>query len=226
MRLMDKKAFKDFVMILQNIWHSHNNALFRGKEEEASLFWDRTKTLVDDFWIHNFTNKPIIPQTHSPQKLEKPPNEYIKINMDAAMADDKIGIGVIARDRDGFVLGGIASCKAEHMSAEWAELCALVEGINLVRTNNFEMVIFETDYASIVNRFRKNQEDVTIIVHRFKVIMYMLDSFSEVDVKWIERSRNKVADHLSRLALTKKCNLLFGMEYPSDIHHIVIFDSF
>lgn len=96
MCLMDRKAFEDFVTILWNIWNSCNNALFRGKEEDVSVIWDRAMTLVADFRIYNLTNKSILPKMPSPQKQEKPPNVYIKINMYAAMGDGKIRIGIIA----------------------------------------------------------------------------------------------------------------------------------
>ncbi|MBA0753692.1 hypothetical protein Gogos_020985 [Gossypium gossypioides] len=93
-------------------------------------------------FIYNLTNKSILPKRPSPQKWDKPPNRYIKINMYAAMSDGNIGIGIISRDCDGLVLKGIVACKAEHMNAEWAKFNALVEGINLACTNNFKKVIF------------------------------------------------------------------------------------
>ncbi|MBA0877477.1 hypothetical protein Goshw_013022 [Gossypium schwendimanii] len=100
-----------------------------------------------------------------PQKREKPPIEIIKINVDATIVDSKIGIGVIPRDSDGFVLGGNVGVKGEHMCVEWAELSVLIEGTNWDRSHNYNKVIFEFNCASLVNRFRKHQEDITILEH-------------------------------------------------------------
>ncbi|MBA0732276.1 hypothetical protein Gogos_016379 [Gossypium gossypioides] len=42
-RLLDKKAFKDRISILWNIWNNRNNAIFRCKDEDARIVWDRAK---------------------------------------------------------------------------------------------------------------------------------------------------------------------------------------
>ncbi|KAH1084405.1 hypothetical protein J1N35_024166 [Gossypium stocksii] len=66
------------------------------------------------------------------------------------------------------------------------------------------------DCASIVNHFSFHKEDITILDHRIKEARKMLDSFVSTKVKW---------------ALSKCCNLSFEMDYPSDIHNIVIYDA-
>ncbi|MFQ6626037.1 hypothetical protein Gotur_005855 [Gossypium turneri] len=119
----------------------------------------------------------------------------------------------------------MAICKIEHIRVEWVELCTLMEGIKLAHTKNLERVIFKSDSTSIVNRVRKSKEGIIIIGHRVKETISMLDFFSEFEVKWIRRSKNKVANHLCKLALAKNCNLLFEMDYPSEIHKYVIYDS-
>ncbi|MBA0756257.1 hypothetical protein Gogos_022018 [Gossypium gossypioides] len=90
---------------------------------------------------------------------------FVKVNVDAAVVDNKTSFGVIIRysngfilggnagykgDQisDGFVLGGSTGYKGDHMSMEWAELSVFIEGITLVRSLNFDKVIFESDCAS------------------------------------------------------------------------------
>ncbi|MBA0854429.1 hypothetical protein Goshw_030293 [Gossypium schwendimanii] len=60
-----------------------------------------------------------------------------------------------------------------------------MEGIKLARIKNLERVIFKSDSTSIVNRVRKSKNDITIIGHRVKETISMLDFFSELKVKWI-----------------------------------------
>ncbi|KAH1092371.1 hypothetical protein J1N35_019628 [Gossypium stocksii] len=67
MWILDKKAFEDLIMILWNRWNGRNNAIFRGKDEDARVVWERAKMLGDDFRIHNLTIKLILPLTPSPQ---------------------------------------------------------------------------------------------------------------------------------------------------------------
>ncbi|MBA0750734.1 hypothetical protein Gogos_002124 [Gossypium gossypioides] len=141
------------------------------------------------------------------------------------MADGIMGISVIAQDWKGFVLGGRARVKGNHMSVEWAELDALIKGITMACSYNFDKIIFESDCVSLVNCVRKNQEDITILGHKIKDTRGMLEIFTSAEVKWIGRNRNKMADSLYNLALSNHCNLTFGMEYPSDIHDCIIPDS-
>ncbi|MFQ6666796.1 hypothetical protein Gotur_033028 [Gossypium turneri] len=56
----------------------------------------------------------------------KPPNGYVKINFDAAVLHGRMGFGVIARDSDGFIIGGSGGFKDKLMNADWAEMEALM----------------------------------------------------------------------------------------------------
>ncbi|MBA0878236.1 hypothetical protein Goshw_013077 [Gossypium schwendimanii] len=65
------------------------------------------KNLGDDFRIDNLTNAPMIPKTPRIQKWEKPHLDFVKINVDTMIIVISMGVGVIARDCDGLVLGGL-----------------------------------------------------------------------------------------------------------------------
>lgn len=105
MRFLDKRAFENFVIVLWNIWNSRNNFIFKGKKEDARLIWERAKAFYEEFWIHNFTSYRLIPKLVRSSKWRKPPANFIKINVGAAYANNEVGIGLLARDDDGFVLG-------------------------------------------------------------------------------------------------------------------------
>ncbi|MBA0679807.1 hypothetical protein Goari_011554 [Gossypium aridum] len=78
-----------------NGWNNCNNAIFQRKEEEAQIVWDMAKKLSDDFHIHNMVNKLFLPLVPRVQKWEKMPNRYVKINVDAAVTNNKTGFGVV-----------------------------------------------------------------------------------------------------------------------------------
>ncbi|MBA0760448.1 hypothetical protein Gotri_023193, partial [Gossypium trilobum] len=161
MRLLDKKAFVDFITTLWNIWNYRNNAIFRGKEEDARA----PKTCKWD---------------------------VIKLNVDASMKANRTSLGIIVRDLDGFVLSGKAVFINRVVNSEWAELDAFLEGIWLAQSLNLDKVIFETNYACIVNHFCKHKDDITIFGYHIKEARNMLDSCSKVEVKWVDRGCNKV----------------------------------
>ncbi|MBA0701132.1 hypothetical protein Goari_020704, partial [Gossypium aridum] len=86
------------------------------------------------------------------------------------------------QDWEGFLLGGCASVKGNHMSVEWVELDALIEGITMARSYNFDKIIFESDCVSLVNHFRKNHVDITILGHKIKDTRGMLEIFISTEV--------------------------------------------
>ncbi|MBA0784931.1 hypothetical protein Gotri_026114, partial [Gossypium trilobum] len=95
-RALDMKVIANFITTLWNSWNNRNNFIFRGKEDDARVIWDKVK----------------------------PSCGFAKINFDVFVSNNKIGYGVIARDSDGFLLGGGGGFKNFEMTAEWVELYA------------------------------------------------------------------------------------------------------
>ncbi|MBA0729056.1 hypothetical protein Golax_000070 [Gossypium laxum] len=86
--------------------NSRNNALFHGKEEDVRLIWERARILGDDFRNFNLSHVALNPRPPRSHRWVKPPIDVIKINVDATIHDTVVGIRIIVRDSDGFVLGG------------------------------------------------------------------------------------------------------------------------
>ncbi|KAA3477110.1 reverse transcriptase [Gossypium australe] len=106
MRVLDKKAMADLMVLIWNCWNNRNNFIFRGKEERATVNWERARALSDDFQICNLLKEPLSSTNIEVKKWKKPPKGFIKINFDAAVENNRMGFRVIIRDEDGFVLGG------------------------------------------------------------------------------------------------------------------------
>ncbi|MBA0778237.1 hypothetical protein Gotri_006128, partial [Gossypium trilobum] len=106
---------------LWNVWNGRNNALFWGKGDDARLVHPRFHR-----WI-------------------KPSNDAIKINVDAVILDSMVGIGIIVRDHNGFVLGCRLVFLDYKMNVEWPEAEALREGIIWARSNNVTRAFLDTD---------------------------------------------------------------------------------
>ncbi|KAK5794946.1 hypothetical protein PVK06_036200 [Gossypium arboreum] len=116
------------------------------------MIWERARTLSKDFRIFNFTEPPVFSPIQTNECWEKPPNGYIKVNVDAAVSKGCRGFGAIARDHDGFVLGGCYKFREETLDVGWAELEAFKEGIKLAEKLNLTQLILESDSAVLVNK--------------------------------------------------------------------------
>ncbi|MBA0814565.1 hypothetical protein Gohar_020390, partial [Gossypium harknessii] len=207
MRVLDKKVMIDFITILWNSWNNRNNILFQSKEEATWVIWERVKSLSKEFRIHNVINRPILPPHFVDKKWEKPPTDKVKINFDAAIINDKIGFGVLARDSEGF-----------------AELYTFEESIKVARSLNIAKAIFETDCASLANRIRNRRVDITIMRHRINDLFKSKDMLNNVEFKWVNRNCNKSTNFMSKYAITNNCNLNFGMDYLMAIPEFVMTD--
>ncbi|MFQ6664754.1 hypothetical protein Gotur_031748 [Gossypium turneri] len=108
--------------------------------------------------------------TKSGNLSEKPLCGSVKINVDATVFNNKTSFGVIIRDFDGLALGRGGGFKDELMTIELAELYAFEEGLKLAHSLYTNNAIFETDCASLMNRFKKYKDDITIVGHRIEEI--------------------------------------------------------
>lgn len=88
---------------------------------------------------------------------KKPPDGYVKVNVDTDVSFGCIGFSAIARDHDGFVLGGYYGHARKFVDAIWAELEALFEGLNLASRLHVDNLILESDNAWLVNTVKKRE---------------------------------------------------------------------
>ncbi|KAK5833720.1 uncharacterized protein LOC108475071 [Gossypium arboreum] len=185
MRVLDKKAMADLMAILWNYWNNRNNFVFREKEEEAKIIWERASTLNNEFWIRNFINEPLLSQNSAGMKWEKPPKGFTKINFDAIVGENGFGYGAIARDDEGFVLGGGGGFIGSRLSVEETECVALEESIKIAcKLKINERVIFKTNHVGLVNRRRNLASDVTLIGARIKTCITEFSNFNSAKLTW------------------------------------------
>ncbi|KAL1151424.1 hypothetical protein V6Z11_A09G041000 [Gossypium hirsutum] len=121
MCVLDRKAMADLMVLLWNCWNNRNNFIFRGKEEEATIIWERASTLSEDFRICNMLKAPLFSSNSEVKKWKKPPKGFVKVNFDATVGINSTGYGIIVRDDDGFVLGGGGGFIARRFSVHEAE---------------------------------------------------------------------------------------------------------
>lgn len=103
MRMLDRKAFECLVVLLWNIWNNKNNLILQGKNEDPRTVWEKARAFCSDYRIHNFFGTVMLPKPARQDKWSRPSPGVMKINTDAAWDCNNAGIGIIARDQDGFV---------------------------------------------------------------------------------------------------------------------------
>ncbi|MBA0601114.1 hypothetical protein Gorai_004301 [Gossypium raimondii] len=185
---------------------------FRVKRMILDWFGSGPEPWGDDFRIFNLLHAPMNPSSPRSHRWIRPSNDAIKVNVDVAILDLVVGIGIIARDHDGFVLCGRVIILDYRMDVEWAEAEAMREGIILAHNNNITRSFFKTDCASLVNRFKFHREAISIFDFHLKEIFDLLDAFIDFKIEWVDRSSNRVADCLCKLNVNKHCTFPFNMD--------------
>ncbi|MBA0649769.1 hypothetical protein Goklo_017295 [Gossypium klotzschianum] len=164
MRVLDKKAMANLMTTLWNSWNNRNNFIFRGKEDEAQVIWDRARTLSQEFRICNLINDLLLFTNPVVKRWEIPLKGFVKINFVASICDNRVDYVVIARDEEGFVLGGGRGFKEVSISVEEVECYAFEDSIKLTCKLNINTdVIFEMDNAYLVNKVKNQRTNFTII---------------------------------------------------------------
>ncbi|MBA0613255.1 hypothetical protein Godav_013726 [Gossypium davidsonii] len=138
----------------------------------------------------------------------------MKINFDASISSNRTNFGVLARDNEGFVIGGGEGLKNEIMSAEWAEIYAFKESINMACALNIKTaMVFEIDSASLTNKVKHHSTDVAIIGARVKdsIKASLIDVVTRWQISFVKKPSHGAGAsgtfnvHGLRLALAPWC---------------------
>ncbi|KAK5784465.1 hypothetical protein PVK06_038989 [Gossypium arboreum] len=170
-------------------------------------------------------DKPLLPKPIMEKSWKKPDQGTVKINFDASSNGRQLSFGLVARDHDGFVLGGRAGMVAQNVQTEWAEFHALVESFKFARSRNWLKLEFETDCASLVNRLNRRWADLSTMGYSIRENIKILDFCDSYHFAWAPRSCNKVADSLCKWAQALNCIKDFDMDYPVEIHDVILSDA-
>ncbi|MBA0699526.1 hypothetical protein Goari_001156 [Gossypium aridum] len=111
------------------------------------------------------------------------------------------------------------------MDISWAEVEAFKVGLKLAKSLNVGRLTVESDSAMLVNAVNKRRLDITILGQCSRSECDVFSSFELVQVNWTNRNSNYLANSLCKLAIRNENDLYFDMEYPMDIHNIIIRDA-
>ncbi|XP_012487873.1 uncharacterized protein LOC105801085 [Gossypium raimondii] len=142
----------------------------------------------------------------STSKWKKPPDQFVKINFDAAYdgKSKQSAAGIVARDNEGKVL---LSCSMiyKHVASPFAaEALASRKAIKTGKEMKWRKIIIEGDSLSIIKKCRSNIPD------KSKMCAYIIDihklqsSFQECRFEHVPRAVNSLAHMIAKATLRDK----------------------
>uniref|UniRef100_A0A803QG24 RNase H type-1 domain-containing protein n=1 Tax=Cannabis sativa TaxID=3483 RepID=A0A803QG24_CANSA len=130
----------------------------------------------------------------------KPADNTIKINVDGATfeTENAYGYGIVACDSEGNVIDFVAKYFYGSFSAEVVEALEVKEALSWLKDKGWNMVEVETDSLLTVQEIFNQQQMTSVfglITHDCKSF---LSSLSNVSLRFVKRSANKVAHYVAR----------------------------
>lgn len=132
---------------------------------------------------------------------QKQPAGTWKLNVDACVneVDGRFSIGGIVRNSNGYAI--LAFDKSRPRPVLEGELQALKEGISIAASKNFSPLLVESDSLLAVQAVSQNSESWGYGELWITDILLLRNKLSEVSIKHVQRSANKVADKILFLFL-------------------------
>lgn len=196
---------------LEEIWRSRNNLLHN------STSWDvTTSTHLIHNRFHEFSSLHPAINAPAPEPFQliwtPPPLNWIKLNVDAALADSHAAIAVVARNHIGVPIKTWARI-IKKSSPLIAETEALFWAVQLAKAENWSHMIFEGDSKICFDAInRPNQPCQWTLLPPRSNILSLAVCFISVNFIWVSRSCNGVAHLAAKSALESRISCFFNKD--------------
>ncbi|OMO61937.1 hypothetical protein CCACVL1_23137 [Corchorus capsularis] len=185
---------------LWNIWKERCSTVFEKREPCPEIVIRRIRNgVTESQGILDSIQKATAINKKEPQQWERPEDNWCKANCDAAFCKESgyAGIGIIIRNSDAEVVGGLAE-RHKVCSSLIAEGIAVKNGLQLAKQMRIPKIVVETNSQVLVQSVERSDDghwEIDNIVHDIRSLMKY---FEDCRIRWIARSANKAADWLSQ----------------------------
>ncbi|MBA0548279.1 hypothetical protein Golob_019387, partial [Gossypium lobatum] len=112
--------------------------------------------------------------------------------------------------------------REHHAGVEWAELVAVIEGLELAREKSWLKLDLESDCANLVNRLKRTRVDYSTYGYHIRQLLHSFDLCFNFNFVLAPRCCNKAVDRLCNWTLKNNCSKVFDMDYPIVIHDVIL----
>ena len=150
-----------------------------------------------------------------------------KVNYDGTLFRESrlAGIGVVARDSDGRVVGALSDRVGLPGTVEEVEAIACREAVKFALQLGLTEVVFEGDSESITMAIISGKPCFSSYGHILDDVKALISHFASVSFLHVKRQGNAVADKLAKVAKNFPCPHVWSDDIPNDVHQLVIHDS-
>ena len=142
------------------------------------------------------------PPTRIHTKWEPPPSDWVKINFDGAIFQEKdeAGLGAIIRNDHGLVMAALTQVIPLPTSVEMVEVLAARWALSFAHELGFDHIILEGDSDIAIRAMKGESFSAASFGHILADIKVLFSHFRHLVFRHTRRLGNKVAHSLARAA--------------------------
>lgn len=140
------------------IWLRRNELVFSNQFTSPLILMRQVRESVDFFYVANQQKPPeMVAQGNGCSHWTPPLPGWLKANWDAALdtRNNRIGVGIVVRDEDGFVKVAHAKSFPYINDSEVAETIGAWQAVSLCYDRGWTGIIFEGDAVNVVGALKK-----------------------------------------------------------------------
>jgi hypothetical protein len=230
---LDRFSIEDMelmAVLSRRIWLRRNKFIFDSIFTHPQVIFSEAVALLDEYRMCNRREDELNTSNwlrHSVSAMtmwKPPPDAIIKVNSDASVNDKNqlIGIGIVARDNIGNVLGARAVLKHVVAAPKVVESMAALEAILFCKVAGFMEVILEGYAKQVFDDVNSASLILNVAGHFVDGIKEEILGLRHASVVHVGREANNVAHCLANEASTHVIDNVLLEEIPSFILHIVL----
>ncbi|KAF5476174.1 hypothetical protein F2P56_007909 [Juglans regia] len=190
---VDKTELSEIATVMRSLWLRRNEFCYEGLFKSPSQMLRTAKEELHEF---EMAQQKLIANSQGNnierrnQVWQRPKENYIKVNWDAALdlKGRKAGLGVIIRDEDGEPLVAVEGQQTNVVNPAIVEIYALWKAMEIYRDLKMERVIFEGDAQLIVKAVNSQEEDRSVYGSIVEVAKSLLGLWKGWSVEFVYRN--------------------------------------
>ncbi|XP_058208234.1 uncharacterized protein LOC131321248 [Rhododendron vialii] len=187
------------------IWKTRNLVHFDGLNWDGSMILDKASTLCSEFKAVQVIGHSLrsLATSGSVPMWRPPLADVVKFNVDGAVQqkNGSVGIGIVARDHMGQIVGILATSFPGLLSPKVVEVLAFLEALVFTANRGLSNFVVEGDSLEVVQALTQSEKSFADCSSILLDCLVLLPLFSSCSFVNVNRSCNRVAYSLAKRSL-------------------------
>ncbi|XP_056686343.1 uncharacterized protein [Spinacia oleracea] len=220
------RSWEIVMMFVCQIWNLRNLWTYERRKMDPMLARHRTLQLLGEYEVALERKQPVSPPVElTPTSWQPPSAATFKLNTDAAVRDNKTGLGMVVRDGVGDVLMSAGLCTDVCCSVLQVEAEAVRFGLKYSLDAGMRSLEVESDCLPVVQLLRMKKRERSPAQMIVDDILSMASNFDYCEFIFANRSCNKVSHAIANSSLSFSEVRVWMEEHPADVLPLVTADK-